>query len=134
MASLLPVMGWLPYPFTGISIFDWPEHNQTSPARTSFKTISSLPVMVTEYGPPAPGVAIFVFHLPSLPDLASASSPHEAEIFTFLPGSSLPQMETVAFCCRIILLEKKEGSHVCADRASVVMINTEASVIRFFFI
>ena len=36
VALLEPITGWPLKPFTGISIFDWPEEIQTSPISTLF--------------------------------------------------------------------------------------------------
>src|SRR5690606_41279055 len=66
IASVLPIIGWPGYPFKGISIFDCPEHNHTSPISTSSNTMVFSSVNWIRYGPPATGVCTKTRQTPAL--------------------------------------------------------------------
>jgi hypothetical protein len=70
-------------PFSGISIFDWPEANQTSPIRTSSRTILLVAVTVSWYGPPAASGGRYTLQFPRL-------SPASVELDGHLFAGSRP--------------------------------------------
>jgi len=78
-------------PFKGISMLGWPDANQTSPIRTSSRTILLLLVTVSWYGPPAASGGRKTLQFPKRSPRVSRLVPWNATA-TFSPGSDQPQM------------------------------------------
>ena len=135
IASAEPSTGWLSNPLTGISMFDCPEQNHTSPMSMSFSTTASPSEISSEYGPPASGVAILVSHFPSAEAVTDTGFfAQEALTVTLLPGSAFPQRAASVFCWSTMLSPITEGSVIFASSENVAMAARAAAVKILVFI
>ena len=107
--------GWEPNtgcprnPFTGISIFDCPEQNQTSPIKIFCNVRSSPSENVILYGPPATGVWRESFHSPFASTFVWIFLLfHEAVACTRFPEVAVPEKVTSDCCCNTILSPQME--------------------------
>ena len=107
--------GWEPNtacprnPFTGISIFDCPEQNQTSPIKIFCNVRSSPSENVILYGPPATGVWRESFHSPFASTFVWIFLLfHEAVACTRFPKVAVPEKVTSDCCCNTILSPQME--------------------------
>jgi len=92
-------------------MLDCPEQTHTSPIITSVSLIVSQPLMMISYGPPATGVATFVFHVAPFVVIAeSVALFHPVVMNTFDPGPDQPHRVTESFCCNTIPDERTAGS------------------------
>ena len=80
-----------------MTMFDWPEHSQTSPISTSCSTTSVGPLAsVTSNGPPRSGVVSTQRQLPALSTVPVAVAPHEPRAVHSAPGEPVPVIGTPA--------------------------------------
>src|SRR5690606_29905686 len=87
---------------------------QTSPIRMFFSSVLSPSLIITEYGPPALGVATFTFQLPD-EEFTLYSFPFQevVMVMAFLV-SDVPQMLTSALRCKTIPSENTDGNKTLA--------------------
>src|SRR6516162_10680595 len=101
-------------------MFDWPEHNQTSPTNISCNTILFLPVISIVYGPPAFVGANCNIHLPSLSVVALYVLLLKRTL-TFSSFDAHPQTFILASRCNTMLSLINCGSFTCAKDDIVII-------------
>ncbi|MNR23730.1 hypothetical protein D3C85_1407670 [compost metagenome] len=96
-------------------MLDWPEHNQTSPIIMLVNVSFSPSSKVMVNGPPALGVLILTFQLPSASMLPVIFWLFQDGIIVMvLFGAPFPQNVVMSFCCNTILSVITSGNTIKA--------------------
>src|SRR6185295_17963198 len=99
---------------SGHSMFDWPEHTQTSPTRTFLNDRALLPVMFKVKGPPDLSGPIIVCQCPPSSVTTDALFPAISTVTRSL-GFAQPQIRTFLPCCKTMLSPMSDGTRTSAD-------------------
>ena len=118
MTSLLPSTGQFQKPLSGISMFDCPDANHTSPMSTRLRTTfsppcSSMTMVCSSFE--AAGVAMLSSHWPSLSARVVNLSPVQSTVMVMSHfGAACPQRCACVFCCRTMSSPMMSGSTIFA--------------------
>ena len=125
MTSLLPSTGQFQKPLSGISMFDWPEANHTSPMSTRLRMTfsppcSSMTMVCSSFE--AAGVAMLSSHWPSLSARVVNLSPVQSTVTVMSHfGAACPQRRACVFCCRTMSSPMMSGSTIFACTGLTLM-------------
>src|SRR6476469_9642507 len=122
---------------SGHSMFDWPEHIQTSPTRIFLNERVLLPVMLSVKGPPALSGPIIVCQCPLLSVRADALLPAiSTDTCSF--GLAQPQIRIFLPCCNTMLSPMSDGTRTSAEavanRVKVINVAIRRASSCFLFI
>ena len=134
IVSLACSTGQFQNPFNGISIFDWPEQNHTSPISMFWMRVTSPSENSMLCGvKSAAGVCMLTCHLPSASERAVIVRLfHEGVTLTVVFGVALPHRFTSVCCCNTAWSLRISGNTTLADKRPPTRDSKQSAMIILF--